>query len=162
MKSPSIEFIRPKTNDHVSDYPIFIETRVQNCKLEAPVQYWSVVRVSESRRGHIHYTLDNSPIFATKSTKVVMAKPGNKSLPVGKHILRAELVYINHENRKPRVFAEIPIWCERAPQKPSTTDGVMQMDDRTRKELQAVEQELSAIQKELTQLKDHAVEVPNP
>lgn len=153
----------PRANDKISDYPIHIETRVTNCTLESPVQYWGAVTVANAARGHIHYTLDDSPIFATKSTKVTMSKPQGKSLPPGKHILRAELVYINHENRNPRVFAEIPIYCERPARKDdSKPPESILMDSRTRRELQEVEQQLTEVQQKLYQLKVHSHDVPSP
>jgi hypothetical protein len=162
--TPTIEFVYPHSNDLITDYPIFIETKVTNCKLEAPVQYWSGVEQADASKGHIHYTLDNSPIFATMDTKVVIDKPIGKSLPVGKHILRAELVYINHEKRNPPVFSEIPIMCERAQQKADSQspNAPLMVDDRTRRELQEVEKQLTEVQQQLTQLKSQVREVPNP
>ncbi len=158
-----IEFVYPHANDKFSDYPIQIETKVTNCSLELPVQYWGAVTVANAARGHIHYTLDDSPIFATRSTKVTMLKPQGKSLPIGKHILRAELVYINHENRNPRVYAEIPIYCERPNEKGnSESSESIPMDKRTRQELQEMENQLTDVQKKLYQLKIHSHEAPNP
>jgi hypothetical protein len=160
---PTIEFVYPRANDVITDYPIYIETKVTNCTLEPPVQYWSAVEKADESVGHIHYTLDNSPIFATKNTKVVMTKPTGKSLPPGKHILRAELVYINHEKRKIPVFVEIPITCERKQQTSSQTPDVpLTMDDRTVRELQAVEKQLKEVQEELAKLKSQGRQVPNP
>lgn len=162
--APTIEFVYPHSSDVVTDYPIFIETRVTNCTLEPPVQYWSAVPRADAAVGHIHYTLDNTPIFATKSTQVVIAKPAGKSLPVGKHILKAELVSINHEPRNPRVFAEIQIICERAQTKrtSASSNGVVPMDERTRSELQLVEKQLMEVQQQLKELKSQPHEVPNP
>jgi len=161
--APTIEFLSPHANDKISDYPIYIETKVNNCSLAVPVQYWSQVERAYGNIGHIHYTLDDAPIFATRSTKVVMTKPTGKSLPIGKHILRAELVYINHANRNPRIFAEVPIYCERPQQKTASesSDGIP-MDDRTRQELKELEKKLTQVQQELSQLKAHARDVPNP
>jgi hypothetical protein len=163
-KQPTIEFVYPHPNDVVADYPIYIETKVTNCTLEPPVQYWSGVEKVDESVGHIHYTLDNSPIFATKNTKVVMTKPTGKTLPPGKHVLRAEIVYINHERRQPPVFVEIPITCERPKQTVSSQspDVPMTMDDRTLGELQAVEKQLKDVQEELAKLKSQGHHVPNP
>jgi hypothetical protein len=162
--SPKIEFVYPHANDVITDYPIPIEVKVTNLTLVPPVQYWSGVERADASIGHIHYTLDNSPIFATKSTQVVLSKPPGKSLPLGKHILRAELVYINHEARNPPVFAEIPIMCERPQEKAGSQSpgATVPMDDRTRRELQEVEKQLQEVQQQLTQLKSQARQVPNP
>jgi hypothetical protein len=160
----SIEFVYPHANEVFTDYPISIETKVTGCDLVPPVQYWSSVELADAAIGHIHYTLDDSPIFATESKQVVLSKPPGKSLPIGKHILRAELVYINHERRNPPVFVEIPIVCERPQPKSGAEPPAppVLVDDRTRRELLEVEKQLKEVQQQLQQLKSNAREVPNP
>jgi hypothetical protein len=161
---PTIEFVYPHANEVFTDYPISIQTKVTNCELMPPVQYWSAVELADAPVTHIHYTLDDSPIFATERTHVVLSKPQGKSLPVGKHILRAELVYINHERRNPPVFVEIPIVCARPQQQSGSpsTDAPLVLDDRTRRELLEVEKQLKEVQQQLQQLKSNVRQVPNP
>ncbi len=162
LPKPTIEIVHPTANEKFSDYPIHVETKVTNFLLEPPVQYWGNVERSFAGLGHIHYTLDDSPIFATNRTHVTITKPPGKSLPVGKHILRAELVYVNHGSMQPRVFAEIPILCERQEQASTSKDGGLALDTRAHKDMQEVERQLKEVQKELSDLNEHAHDAPNP
>jgi len=157
---PTIEFVYPHANDKISDYPIYIETKVNNASLQPPVQFWGAVLKKDAAIAHIHYTLDDSPIFATRSTKIVMAKPSDRPLPLGKHMLRAELVYMNHENRNPRIFAEIPIICERPNEK--NDSAAVPMDDRARRQLAELEHQVTELLTQILDLKSHVKDVPNP
>jgi hypothetical protein len=158
---PRIEFVLPHASERVTDYPIVIKTKVTNFTLAEPVQYWDKVEGPDKLVGHIHYTLDDCPIFATKKTSIVMLKPMGKSLPVGKHILRAELVNPNHDILSPQVFAEIPIFCQRDESKTSAAgkSDQIQIDPIGRDELVKVEQELQKVQEEVSQLKQRLRQV---
>jgi hypothetical protein len=140
----------------ISDYPIVIHTKVQDFTLAPPVQYWDRVDGPDRFTGHIHYTMDDGPIFASRKTEWVMEKPMGKSLPVGKHILRAELVTPNHEPLNPPSFAEITIICERGAKNGGAgATGDIMIDARGREQLTRLEQELQNVQKEVDSLKPH-------
>lgn len=149
-KSPSIEILTPRAGDHVKDYPILVEVAVRNCGLKPPVQYWSAVCPSDAELGHIHYSFDNSPYIATSNTKILIEKPPRKSLPAGRHVLRAELVHINHRNRTPRVFAEVPITCD-APERGARQDGFP--SEQARIQIGVLEKEIAKIEKHVSELK---------
>jgi hypothetical protein len=152
---PAIEFVSPHAEARVNDYPISIETKVTDFTLSAPVQYWDRVDGPDRFIGHIHYTLDDCPIFATSKTRLVMTKPEGKSLPVGRHVLRAELVNANHEPLNPPSFAEIQFVCERSAKAgDKTSTGAVVIDDRGRDQLQKLETQLQDVQKEISQLKE--------
>lgn len=153
-QGPRIQFVSPQPNQHISDYPIAIETNVSGFTLEAPVQYWDRVDGPDRLTGHIHYTLDDCPIFATSKTKWVMLKPMGKSLPPGKHILRAELVNPNHENLNPESFAEVEFICDGAAKNGGGNGQVdVPIDERGRDQLKKLENQLQEVQEEVGQLK---------
>lgn len=151
---PSIQFVHPQANEIVSDYPIFIETKVSNFTVAPPVQYWGRVQQEEAAIGHIHYTLDDSPIFATKATKVMFGQSSDKPLPLGEHFLRAELVNNNHNSLNPPVFVMIPIRCERPDkEKHPASSRTIPVDDQIRQQLQMLDQQLKDVQKQFQQVK---------
>lgn len=160
---PAISFITPQDNARITDYPIYIETEVRGFTLAAPVQYWDKVSDQDRLTGHIHYTLDDSPIMATRRTKVVMGKPGDNALPVGKHILRAELVTPNHEPLNPPSFAEITIICERgADNGGGQSPSKVLIDKRGREQLKNLEQKIQQVQQQVWELKGRLHDVGNP
>ncbi|HEY9772328.1 MAG TPA: hypothetical protein V6C81_00810 [Planktothrix sp.] len=157
---PVIVFVTPHAGDKIKDYPIFVETRVTGFTLASPVQYWDRVTPENRFIGHIHYTLDDGPIFATKGTHLVFGKPDGKILPAGTHILRAELVNINHNSLNPPVYAEIPLVCEHGPETAAqTAAAVIPIDAKGRKQLAKVEEKLHETEKEFAELKSHLKDV---
>jgi len=151
---PTIEFLHPQANEKFSDYPLHIQVTVNNFRLLPPVQYWTKVEPEDEAKGHIHYTLDDSPIYATSKTEIVLGKNANKSLPAGKHILRAELRYINHEGLKTPVFAEIPILCERADKldDKDSAVGSSSIKGGAKEQLDQIEFQIRQVQRQLQQL----------
>lgn len=153
---PSIKFIHPREGEVVSDYPISIQVDVHDFKLRPPVEYWGNVMRKDEFTGHVHYMLDDSPIYATSKTAVMLVSSG-KPLPPGKHILRAELVNINHAPLKDRVFSEVTIMCRRtdAQGKPSGNGDAI-LDRAGKLELQQIDFQLKQIEQQLQQIKGHS------
>jgi hypothetical protein len=151
---PEIKILHPTSNQSIADYPIPIEVEVRNFELLPPVQYWGKVQGEEMSRGHIHYTLDDSPIYATSRTKIVLSSPG-KALPPGKHVLRAELVNANHANLKHEVFAEVTIYCKRAVPAGSQAQIKPVINHTVDLDLQQVKFQLQQVQQRLDEMKGH-------
>ncbi|HEY9793831.1 MAG TPA: hypothetical protein V6D22_25775 [Candidatus Obscuribacterales bacterium] len=152
--TPVIHIVSPPPDVHVSDYPILVKTTVDNFTIAPPVQYWDRVIGKDRVTGHIHYTLDDGPIFASEKMQWLLEKPLDKSLPPGKHILRAELVTPNHEPLNPPIFAEVNIICDGKKEKTGASGEVgVPIDARGRDQLQKLEDEVQGLQKEISQLK---------
>src|SRR5262249_26669980 len=101
--SPSIDFLRPIKGEHFYDYPIYIQVSVRGFKL-IPLDKPSAGNASPDA-GHISYSLDDYPLYQTDDTQIMIGKfLGNGYLPVGWHVLRAELVDINNHPLKPPVL----------------------------------------------------------
>jgi len=161
---PTIEFVRPHQSETVADYPLHIQVKVSNFELLPPVQYWKrVVDPEDAAKGHIHFTLDDSPIYATDKTVIMLGKNGGRSLPLGKHILRAELRNVNHRGLKSPVVAEIAIVCKRADQgdqkssssissTTGTTTAAGQPPTQRMQQIQQLRRQINEVQQEVLQL----------
>ncbi len=112
---PTIEFVRPQTSEKIANYPIHVHLKVTNFELLPPVQYWrAVTSPRDAAKGHIHFSLDDAPALATDETALIIEANGNRSLPPGRHVLRAELRSMNHKALKPPVVAEMTFECQAA------------------------------------------------
>jgi hypothetical protein len=110
---PTIEFVLPKADETIPDYPIHVQVKVTNFDLLPPVQYYrSVSSRRDMMKGHIHYSFDDAPALATDETSLIIEANGSRTLPAGKHVLRAELRAMNHKALKPPVFALISFDCQ--------------------------------------------------
>jgi hypothetical protein len=111
-QQPTIEFVHPQADETISNYPIHVQVKVTNFELLAPVQYYRAVSSRrDMMKGHIHYSFDDAPALATDETSLIIGANGSRTLPAGKHVLRAELRAMNHKALKPPVFALISFNC---------------------------------------------------
>jgi hypothetical protein len=147
----TIEFVHPKQDEKVTDYPLFVQVNVDNFKLLPPVPYWTRIAPEDAAKGHIHYTLDDSPIYATNETQLMLGKNGGKALPVGRHVLKAELVYMNHRGLNSPAVAEISFLCER-PSQGNAKDSPAVTNAGAQKQLQQIQQQIEQVQKQILQL----------
>ena len=94
---PTLTIVHPKPDELFFDTPIFVQLDVQHFKLVPPAVFFG--RTDEERGGHIHITMDDFPIFATAETQCMIGKmTGNTYVKPGRHVLRVELVKINHQS----------------------------------------------------------------
>lgn len=142
---PKIEFLRPGPNDVFKDKPIYVQVKVSNFNLLPPVEYWS--KPGDQKSGHIHYTLDDYPIFATDRTQVMLGKKsGNQYLSNGKHVIRAELVTIDHSPLKPKVVAQMTV---------STSHPVSAQEEaQNQRDIQKLQTQLFKVQEQLDQIQN--------
>jgi hypothetical protein len=102
---PAVRFLRPIRGEHFTDLPIFIQVDVSGFHLIAPDKQRS--KVLPPNTGHIRYSMDDFPICGTDGTQVMIGKfSGDRYVPVGWHVLRAELVDVNGNPLNPPVKAE--------------------------------------------------------
>ena len=114
---PTIEFVRPQSNETLTNYPIHVQLKVTNFELLPPVQYWRpVMSRKDMGKGHIHFSLDDAPALATDETSLIIESNGGRSLPPGRHVLRAELRAMNHKALRPPVVAQTTIIVQPAGQ----------------------------------------------
>lgn len=144
---PKIQFLRPGPNEKRNDSPIYVQVQVSNFNLKPPVEYFS--KVDDGKSGHIHFTLDNFPIMATDHTQVMFGKMiGDKYLAAGKHIIRAELVKMNHESLKPPQVAEVVVFTSHPASAQEDVESTSSIQ-RVQEQLMHVQAQLQSIEKKL-------------
>jgi tetratricopeptide (TPR) repeat protein len=112
---PTIQFVLPKSDETIANYPIHVQVKVSNFELLPPVQYYRAMSSHrDMMKGHIHYSFDDAPALATDETSLNIEANGTRTLPAGPHVLRAELRAMNHKALNPPVFAMISFNCQPA------------------------------------------------
>jgi hypothetical protein len=103
--APTIRFLRPIRGERFTDLPIFVQVDVTGFHLAPPDKQRS--KTASSNTGHIRYTMDDFPVCGTDGTQVMIGKfTGAQYVPVGWHVLKAELVDANDNPLNPPVIAE--------------------------------------------------------
>jgi len=145
---PTIKFLRPMKNELFSDVPIYIQVCVDKFKLVAPDQ---IGEQAGSGTGFIDYSLDDFPVLCTDSTQLMLGKNlGRGYIPVGKHVLRAQLVDINDHPLQPPVIAETFVWSTHpASRETSSSSPGSTVADPEQDELRKVQLHLQQVQREL-------------
>ncbi len=101
---PSIRFLRPLKDERFFDYPIFVQVDVDRFQLVAPTGQANPH--PRPHTGHIAYSMDDYPVVATDDTQFMIGKKlGDVYLPVGLHVLKAQLVDENGKPLDPPVVA---------------------------------------------------------
>jgi len=89
--APALQFIRPLADERFFDYPIFVQLFVSGFHLVTPGEPHN--GKSRENYGYIRYKFDDYPVVATDDTQFMIGKKlGANYLPVGLHVLKAELV----------------------------------------------------------------------
>jgi len=150
---PSIEFLRPIKNEGFFDYPIFIQVGVERFKLVPPNLN------SENTKpgvGHIDYTVDDFPVFSTDETQIMFGKNlGYGYIPVGRHVLKAELVDNKDHSLNPAVVAQTVVWSGHPAQKETYRSEVgAPATELAPEQLRKVQQQLEQVQLELLRVQN--------
>ena len=89
--SPVLHFIRPMKDERFFDFPIYVQLLVSGVHLAAPDDAHAAK--PRPNVAHIQYKFDDFPVISTDDTQFMIGKwLGNEYLPVGLHVLKAELV----------------------------------------------------------------------
>lgn len=159
VPQPSIEFLRPQSDETFFNLPIFIHVQVTNFNL-VPIGFHSPPRTSAGGNhllsGHIDYKLDDFPILAADEPQVMIGKNlGLGFIPVGRHLLQAQLMDENDHPLKPPVTAVTVIWSGHpAARELVPTQTIGQPADLADAELQRVQHHLDEVRKELRRIQN--------
>lgn len=109
QSGPTIKFLRPIKGEHFFDFPVFMQVQVSGFHLIPPDIKQSGKILADS--GHICFSLDDYPVYATEDTQIMIGKfLGPRYLPVGWHVLKAELVDVNDRPLSPPVTAVTSVY----------------------------------------------------
>lgn len=155
--SPTIRFMRPLKDERFFDYPIFVQVDVKGFQLVAPGEH----RPGRPRPnvGHILYSFDDYPVVSTDDTQFMIGKKiGENYLPVGLHVLKAQLVDENDHPLTPPTFAVTEVFTGHpAVVEAIHTENGSEKAELTGQELYQMRVSLEQVQKEL-----HKLQVGNP
>jgi hypothetical protein len=151
-RMPSIEFLRPLPNELFFDFPIYIQVRVSNFNLVPPGSRPAANQAVSS--GHIAYSMDDFPTLATDEPQVMFGKNlGFGYIPVGRHLLTAQLVDDNDKPLNPPVTIKQYVWSGHpAPKEMGQDDSQNVKGDLTSAELKQLHHHLDEIAKELKRI----------
>jgi hypothetical protein len=151
---PSIRFLRPLVDERFFDYPIFVQVQVSNFHLVPPEPH--PARRAQPNTGHIAYSLDDYPVYSTDDTQLMIGKKvGTSYLPVGLHVLKAQLVDVNGHPLNPLVAVETEVFTGHpAAVEVIHTPGGPQQAELTGQELYKMNVLLEDVQKEITKLEN--------
>lgn len=150
---PTIRFLRPVRDERFFDVPIYLQVQVSDFHLVEPEALGSGTKAPNT--GHIQYSMDDYPVCATSDTQIMLGKNlGNGYLPVGFHVLKAQLVDVNGKPLDPpmvavtNIFSEHPAAVEvvHSPNGSQQAELVVQQLYQLRVHLQELQKDLSKIQ----------------
>lgn len=149
----TITFVRPLKNEVFNDQPIYSQVLVSNFNLVAPTL---APGGADGKSGHIDYTLDDFPVCSTKAIQLMFGKNlGRRYLPVGRHVLRAELKDCNNNSLNPPVVTDVSLWTRHPAGRESNRAAVgAESGELTSEELLAVRQYLEQAQFELSKIQN--------
>jgi hypothetical protein len=151
--NPGIRFLRPLKDERFFDYPIFVQVDVTGFQLVPPGEHPS--GPPHAHVGHILYSFDDYPVVATDDTQFMIGKKlGDEYLPVGLHVLKAQLVDVNDHPLNPSVEVATEVFSGH----PAMVETVHRVDGSQKAELAGQElykmrMNLKELENELKKLK---------
>jgi hypothetical protein len=113
QSAPAIRFLRPIRGEHFFDFPVFLQVDVAGFHLAPPDKQRS--KTLPVNTGYIRYSMDDYPVCGTDETQVMIGKfLFDRYLPVGWHVVKAELVDVNGNPLNPPVIAETAVFSGHA------------------------------------------------
>ena len=153
QSAPSIRILRPIRGEHFFDFPIFLQVDVSGFHLVAPDKQHSKTPAADT--GYIRYSMDDYPIYGTDDTQVMIGKfLGAGYIPVGWHVIKAELVDVNGNPLNPPVIDETSTYSghNAAVETDHVQNGNVQAET-TAQELYKMRLQLQELQKELVKIR---------
>lgn len=152
--APSIQFMRPVKGERFFDFPIFIQVDVSGFHLVPSSEERS--KSTTDNTGYICYSLDDYPVYATEDTQLMIGKfTGDFYVPVGTHVLKAQLVDVNGKPLNPPVLAITSISTGHpAVVESNYTETGVQKAESIGHELSLMRTHLNELKKELARIKN--------
>jgi hypothetical protein len=149
---PTIKFLRPIKGENFFDFPIFIQVQVTGFRLIPPDIRPADKTTADS--GHICYSLDDYPVYATEDTQILIGKfLGPRYLPVGWHVLKAELVDKNDRPLSPAVLAVTSVFTgHNAPEESAHVEKGVPEAEQVTEELHKMRTHLEEIKRGLQRI----------
>lgn len=153
QSSPTIRLLRPIRGEHFNDFPIFVEAEVTGFHLVPPEKQHS--KTAPANTGYIAYSMDDLPVYGTDDTQLMIGKfLGERYLPVGWHVVKAELVDVNSNPLNPPVFVVTSVFTGHSAllETDHAEKGSLQAELNAQ-ELYKMRQHLEELEKELLRIK---------